>query len=160
MQEQPLGKTSLSEGSDPTPCKEPVSRHPCAPSCTISHHAADFCCLLPWSLLGVSPSHGAWALPSPPPGGLAMGRALHGGGNAAFTHSSWGTLFPPNPPGYASLMPTYTQRDKAPCAWQLAPHPAERAPHHRFPCLECPSPTRLWDFALSVFARCIAEVSH
>lgn len=50
-----------------------------------------------------------------------------------------------------------TKRQSSACL-AASPHP-ERAPHHRFPCLEGPSPTRPWDLVPNVFARCTAEVT-
>lgn len=144
MQDQPLRKRNRSEGSDPSPCKEPVSRSPCAPPWLATQLIAAAC----------SPSH-SWGVSFPQSLGSAQSPA-RGSGNGQ--SSLWVGEMQPSPqqlghpffsnlPGHTSLMATYPQRDKAPCTWQPAPQPAERVPQHRFPCLEGPSPTRLGHLA-------------
>lgn len=128
VQDQTLRKRSLSEGSDSSPCKEPICRSTCAPS---AGHRPHFCCLLPMSLLGVSPSHEAWALLRPLPGLWQWAVVSMDAGNAAFPHSKWDTPFSSHVPGYTSLMPTNPpSSDKAPHGWQPAHCPAEWAPTH------------------------------
>lgn len=153
MQDQPLGKRSPSEGSDPTPCKRPMSRSPRALSWLATQSASAVCsptrswgCLLPTEPgLYPVPCQGVWQWAE-----LSMR-----GGKSSLPPQQLGHPF------YSMLrlsdVHLPTKRQSSACL-AASPHP-ERAPHHRFPCLEGPSPTRLWDLVPNVFARCMAEVT-